>query len=128
MNVNNLEGGKPVRRIICCLTLALAVLLLALGIFHDLQRTEPSVSAGTGSAALGLMLLDQQDGVYVLAVTENSVADASGVRPGDYLLRVGEEALASAETFDLLLDERTDSIVLTLRRDGAEVTVTLPGR
>lgn len=128
MGMNNPEGGNPVRRIIRYLLLGLAALLLALGVYHGTRRAQPSVTVGTGSAALGLMLLDEPGGVYVLAVTEDSPADASGVQPGDYLLRAGEETLTSAESLDALLEGMQESIALTLRRNNAEITVILPGK
>ena len=39
-------------------------------------------AAGTDSASLGLVLLDREGGVYILAVSQGSPADQAGLMPG----------------------------------------------
>ncbi|MBQ8200628.1 MAG: PDZ domain-containing protein [Clostridia bacterium] len=82
----------------------------------------PEAAQGSGtrpkkSADMGLMLLDQEEGVYVLAVAERSPADRAGVVPGDYLLLAGDEPLQNAAHLDEMMNGAADGFTLTLQRD-----------
>ena len=114
---------KMVRRGICLL----ALILLAAGLWCGLRQDAPETVPGS-SAALGLMLLEQRNGIYVLAVTDGSPADRSGIQPGDYLLTLAGEQLVTLETLDALLSDGNGSLPLTLDRDGQELYLQLPVR
>ena len=115
------------RKVMRYAVVTLAVILLALWGCHALQLDHAQPADGS-SAALGLMLLEQEEGLYVLAVTKNSPADKAGVHPGDYLLRAGEEELVDAAHLDQCLQESENSLTLTLLRADSEIRVTLPTR
>lgn len=116
------------RRLIRCFLLALAALLLALGLWYGWQHTPAlPLNSGGGSASLGLVLLGAEQGVYVLAVSEQSPAAQAGLEPGDYILSAGGAALEDVAA----LDERLSlggSLALTVRRGDTELALTLPGR
>lgn len=72
---------------------AVLVLLasVALGV-HLSDRPTPDAEQ-PDAAALGLLLLDAEDGLLVLAVSDRSTADQAGLEPGDHILRAEGEAL-----------------------------------
>lgn len=106
--------------------LAAAVLLLAAGVFLVIRQeaAEPEKETA-GSAALGLMLLDDDQGVYVLAVADQSPADEAGVAPGDYLLQAGGEAILTAEQMNDLAREAWSALELLLLRDEETLLLTM---
>ena len=108
--------------------LVLAMLVIA-GCLHGVRREVPTAPSGS-SAGLGLMLLEKENdaGLYVLAVTQDSPADRAGVHPGDYLLRAGETELQKASQLDALLESGEGELLLTLRRDGKQLQLNLPTR
>ncbi len=97
--------------------LAMAGLLLC--------RDTVPVDKAPGTAALGLMLLDGETGVYVLAVTENSPADAAGIAPGDILLQAGGVQVVSAEQMDELARGEWASLPVTILRDDTQQRLTI---
>lgn len=115
------------RRLMYCALAALVVLLIAAGVYVALQQ-EDSPTVNGSSAALGIMLTDGSEGLYVLAVTRNSPADKAGVQPGDYVLQAGDEELMDAEHLDECLEKSGSDVTLTLLRKGTEVQVTLSAR
>ena len=115
------------RKMMYCALAALAALLIAAGAYGILHQ-ENTLAADGSSAALGIMLTEKGDGLYVLAVTQNSPADKAGVQPGDYVLQAGDEELKDAEHLDECLEESGSAVTLTLLRKGAEVQVKLPVR
>lgn len=112
------------RRIIRCAALLLAAVLLGLGMYYGF-RQEDAAPAGSSSAALGLMLLEKGNGLYVLAVTQESPADKAGFLPGDVILLPGEDTV---EALEELLAAGEENLPFTLRRDGRELQLTLPAR
>lgn len=100
---------------------------ISVGLYMTLTR-DASPAAEGSSAALGLMLLEKENGLYVLAVTQGSPADRSGVQPGDYLVAAGEARLNSMERLDDLLGGGAEAIPLTLHREGREMYIQLPMR
>ena len=64
----------------------LAVLLLAAGLYGCLRKDD-GYSMESSSTGLGLMLLEKDESLYVLAVTKGSPAEKAGVLPGDYLIQ-----------------------------------------
>ncbi len=85
-------------------------------------------TAATDSAALGLLLLDAEDGVYVLAVSDRSPAHQAGLQPGDCLVLADGVPLESASAFNDLLPRGQETILLTVRRGGQELRLELPCR
>lgn len=115
------------RRIICWAALLLAALLLALGLHHT-AVPDAALPVEGSSAALGLMLLEKERGLYVLAVTKDSPADKAGVEPGDYLLRMEDVTLQDAASLEALLNGDAEVITLTVKRNGRELDVLLVTR
>ncbi len=118
------------RRVIAWMLVLAALALAGLGVWHVIRESDalPGMEAfqgSSGTAALGLVLVDEADGVYVLAVTSGSMAERAGVHPGDYLLTADGVPLTNAAC----LNEQAvqaDTILLTVRREGQVVPVTLP--
>lgn len=103
--------------------LALLLACLALGLHQDKPRI-----TGTSSAALGLMLLEKERGLYVLAVTQGTAADRADVHPGDVVIASGDSQAAGLAWLDALLTSGQETIPLTVQRDGKEVHLLLPLR
>lgn len=115
------------RKLLSCGALLLAGILLALGIYHACTPDEP-LPTGDSSASLGLVLLEKEGGLYVLAVTQDSPADRADIRPGDYLLRAETENVTTVPQLDALITSARESIHVLLRRDGRELQIPLPIR
>lgn len=107
--------------------LAAALGLLALGLRFGLNRDAP-ISPEGSIASLGLMLLEKERGLYVLAVTQGSPAEKAGFCPGDMLIASQGESAAGIQWLEALLRTGEDSVPLTLRRDGEEMQLNLPVR
>ena len=94
-----------------------------------LLREEPQTRpAGRNSVGYGLVLLDEDERVYVLAVSEQSTADMSGLEPGDYITGVNGQAVTSMEALDELLIGSPKAPELTIVRRRQELSLTLSGR
>lgn len=115
------------RRVIQALVLALALAVIAAGVFHGFRKEDAPMGGGS-SAALGMMLLEREKGLYVLAVTQDSPADRADILPGDYLLRAEGIPLDSVEQLDEMLDAAERELALLLRRSGKELLRRLPAR
>lgn len=97
------------------------LLFLLVGIMLNVAWTaDPSSSEITASAAeLGMMLLDDADGVSVLAVRDGSIAERAGIRPVDLLMRLNGISFASVDELDMLLQSSLETdICLYLVRSG----------
>ncbi len=105
----------------------LLILLAALLLCRQGHNAPEQGPVSLGSAAMGLMLLDETGGVYVLAVTEGSPADGAGIRPGDLIIQADGQAVLTAEALDELISGR-ETLTLTLLRDGENKIIRLPGR
>ena len=117
------------RRMMRWMLLSLAAVLLLLAVYHGLKRLEPSSAPqGMSSAALGMVLLEAEDGVYVLAVSDQSPAHQAGLAPGDYILQMDGQAIGDAAELDALLCMKTDSLRLTVRRGEQELSLVMPCR
>lgn len=116
----------PARKLL--LLLGIILCFAALFIFGaPLARpAEDAVTPYTHSTELGLLLLDQEDGLYLLAVTEGSVAQRAGFLPGDLLLKSGSERLTSVTELDALIAGDDEVLRITLLRDNQEVNLKLP--
>ena len=106
--------------------LLLGALLLAFGVGQVFLGKEPLMQEGS-SAGLGLMLLEKEPGLYVLAVTKDSQADRAEILPGDHLIRAGTEELRTLEQLEGLIDG-ADFLQLVLLREERELTVQLSPR
>ncbi len=82
------------RRLVVLLVLG----LIAAGLWLCHAHLAPATTEGvTRMADLGLVLLDSETGVSVLAVKDKSPADHAGIHPGDLLLQ------ADGQPFDTIL-------------------------
>ena len=120
-------GGEGMRDKLrwAMLAAALLGLLLAGVLLHERPQDPPRA---VDSAALGLLLLDAEEGVYVLAVSERSLADQAGLLPGDCILCAGDEALGEATGLNRLLEQGQESLPLTVRREDNVIRLDLPCR
>ncbi len=120
---------KARKRILIIGLVAVAAAILCLIFVHPhLFPTQeaPAATAEPSAAALGLVVQDTDSGLYVLAVREGSAADLAGVRSGDYLLSVDDSAVTTADEMEnLLLRQEEGALSFTLRRYGAEITITV---
>lgn len=107
------------------MVLAVALCLLAGGatLLHAYLSPEPAENA-TRMAALGLVLLDDDGGVSVLAVRDGSPADRAGILPGDVLLQADGTDVTDILQLEELLSKAQRQMYLELLRD-AEQLVTL---
>lgn len=110
------------RRLIV-VVLALCLLAGGIALFHFSQTDEPA-EAATRMAALGLMLLDGDEGVSVLAVRDGSPADRAGIEPGDVLLQANGSAVTDTLQLEELLAQADRKMDIELRRNQEEL-VTL---
>ena len=112
---------KPWRWMLPVLALVLTAAVLSL-------RIAPQHTQAPDSAALGLLLLDTEAGVQVLAVSEGSMADACGLLPGDCILAADGTPLQDADAFNACLLAQPEALCLTVQRDERQLEVTLRRR
>lgn len=106
-----------------------AALLLALAVLTVLTgRIVPRRTTASDSVSLGLLLLDAEEGVYILAVSEGSAADAAGFRPGDRILAADGTPLSDVSAFNERLIASPGPLLLTVRRDADCLQLPLPCR
>lgn len=115
------------RKLLSCAVLLLAGIMLTVGIYHACMP-DPSLPTGNSSASLGLVLLEKEGSLYVLAVTQDSPADRADIHPGDYLLQLERENVTNVSQIDTLISLPRDHIDVLLRRDGQEMQIRLPIR
>lgn len=108
------------RRLIVLL-LALCLLAGSAVLCLRLLPGEPAETA-TRMAALGLMLLDSEEGISVLAVRDSSPADRAGILPGDVLLRADGTRVADILQLEALLAKAQRQMCLDVRRNDEETT------
>jgi len=107
------------RRIIAALLKDGRVRRAYLGLVNTPIQLQPSAVVRTG----------HREGLLVVEVLTGSPAERAGLRAGDVLLRVGEEAVSNAESLQKLLFAEAIGVPLELAvlRDGAEIRVlTVP--
>lgn len=104
------------------IVLVLALCLLAGGatLYHEFLDTSP-VENATRMAALGLMLLDSDGSVSVLAVRDGSPADRAGIQPGDVLLQADGSAITDTLQLEDLLAQAQRQMCLELCRNQDEL-------
>lgn len=112
----------PRRLWLLILPLLLTVLLMAHMTGQTAQTAAPSHVDD-----LGMMLVEQPEGLYVLAVMEDSPADRCGVSPGDLLTQLeGTPLTAVIQLEKAVQDAASRELHLTLLRGDDPLTVTLP--
>ena len=105
------------------------VLLLMAGILLSMawRVDSPAPDTTTGTAGLGMMLLDSTEGVSVLAVQDGSLAERAGIHPTDLLTRLNGTPFASvAELETLLQDPPGADVCLYLIRSGYGMEICFP--
>ena len=112
------------------LILIMAVALIAAGLSLAFLYAPARENAAPPSrmTELGLMLLEEEDGIYVLAVTDRSPACRAGIEPGDLLTGVDGKSLTEIAQLEAMLQDVPEggALRLGLVRDGASITLTLP--
>lgn len=111
------------RRIRCALLLLCVFTLLCAMYLH--HHNTPAKTL-TGTARAGLVLTQEEEAYYVLAVIDRSRADRAGICAGDTILQIdGEmpETLLDADAF--FSSQQADCSIL-LRRDDQELSILLP--
>lgn len=112
--------------------MAAAVVLIAamlLAGFMQLSSRHDGPASASRMAQLGLVLLDDDAGLYVLGVIDGSLAGSAGIEPGDYLTSARGTPLTAVAQFEELLAGQEgiaiQSLPLTLNRDNQTYTVSL---
>lgn len=115
---------KQRRLILLAITLCL-LLAGALALYSAFIPTDQK--AVTRMADLGLVLLDAESGVSVLAVMDRSEADRAGIQPGDLLLQADGIDFDNVDQLEELLQAtQQQSMHITLQRSTDEsMTVQL---
>ena len=114
------------KRLILVMALALAAMGLALAFLCAPARENAAPPARM--TELGLMLLEEKGGIYVLAVTDRSPACRAGIEPGDLLTGVNGDSLTEIAQLEAMLQDVPEggALRLGLVRNGASMTLTLP--
>lgn len=101
--------------------------VIAANVFLSLSKEPAPDAIPPRLTEMGLLLLDGDNGLYVLGVMNGSLAGDVGIRPGDYLTCAQGTALTSASQLEELLADLTeaDSVSITLERQRQMMTVDL---
>jgi S1-C subfamily serine protease len=124
---------KAQKRIFMIGLVAVVAAIVCLIFVHPSLKVTPEVTqvetTDRSAAALGLVVQDTDDGLYILAVRENSLASLAGIRSGDYLQSIDGQSVSTADDLDsILASSGESSITFKVLRYGAEVeiSITLP--
>lgn len=114
------------KRIILIAAVLLAAAGVALACLHF--PAQQHASPPSRMTELGLMLLEEEGGVYVLAVTDNSLACRAGIEPGDLLTEADGVTLTEITQLEGMLQASPAGglLHLCLTRDGMPMTLALP--
>ena len=115
------------RRWVTAAAVMLAAAVLA-GLWITLPARRAALPGGsTSMAAMGLVLLEDDAGLYVLGVIDDGLASSAGICPGDRLTALRDTTLTTVAQFETLLadQERGLAFPLTLSRQEQSVTVSL---
>lgn len=84
------------------------------------SESEDVPEENTNKAALGIMVQDTDDGVQIVDFLSNTNAADSGLKVGDYIIRVDSEKVDGVESLrDYLSDKEPGDIVrITVKRNG----------
>ncbi len=113
------------RKVFPWLLLLLAVILAFAVTAHHLRPD--TLPATDSAAALGLMLLEDESGIYVLAVNTGSAAEKAGIEPGDRITQVQGETVIQAAALDEYI-AREKRLSLTVQRGSRNMQIEIPLR
>ena len=115
------------RRWIMMIAAMLTVAALAAAALPLTARSPRPSGGSTPMAAMGLVLLEDDAGLYVLGVADDSPARSAGIHPGDRLTALRDTALTTVAQLETLLNdpEQGGDVPLTLSRYDQTVTVRL---
>lgn len=77
------------------------------------------------AAEAGLVLQENSEGVWVMAVKEHSAASQADIRPGDYLEAAQGATLTDLSSLEMLWPAPSEGLHMTLRRDGVRIRTVL---
>ena len=77
--------------------------------------------------AIGVVMQDYMDMVYVYSVTENSQADKAGLQKGDKIMSInGEKVSSSADVKKIVTNSKAgDKLKFVVERNGSQKTLTV---
>ena len=116
------------KKAVLCVLLAVVVLgaiAAALPAFQP-EQEETSATHAQRTAELGLMLLDEDNGLFVLAITEYSPAWRAGFQAGDLLLSSGDTPLTSVLQLESMISTAGGEVPVLLDRSGRQLSLMLP--
>ena len=115
------------KKVVLCVLIVVAALLAVAAALPAFQ-TEQEESSGHAkrTAELGLMLLDEDNGLFVLAITEYSPAWRAGFQAGDLLLSSGGTLLTSVVQLESLIADASGEMPVLLERSGDQLSLMLP--
>lgn len=116
------------KKTVLCILLAVVVLAAvgaALPAFQPEAEEQPAAHAQR-TAELGLMLLDEENGLFVLAITEYSPAWQAGFQAGDLLLSSGDTQLTSVLQLESMIASAGGEVPVLLDRSGRQLSLMLP--
>ena len=115
------------RRWIPTISALLAAMALVGVLFSVLTPPKPS-GLSSQTAAIGLVLLEEDEGLYVLAVMDGSRASSAGIQPGDRLTAARGTSLHTVAQLEALLTDSLaeGALLLTVQRYEETLTAQLP--
>ena len=116
------------KKTVLCILLAVVVLAAvgaALPAFQPEAEEQPAAHAQR-TAELGLMLLDEDNGLFVLAITEYSPAWRAGFQAGDLLLSSGDTPLTSVLQLEAMISAAGGEMPVLVDRRGKQMSLMLP--
>ena len=103
----------------------LACALLAIGLLFRPQQESVQL---TGCASAGLVLLEEdseEEGLYVLAVIDQSRADRSGIRAGDVLQTLNGTTVTDLADADDFFNRQAEPCKVGILRNGELLQISL---
>ena len=116
------------KKVVLCMlpvVVALIAVAAALPAFQP-EAEEPAPARARCTAELGLMLLDEENGLFVLAITEYSPAWQAGFQAGDLLLSSGDTQLTSVLQLESMIASAGGEVPVLLDRSGRQLSLVLP--
>lgn len=111
---------------------AAAALLIVLMLLAGCTATEPvkkepaATEEETGLGSLGIILREEDNSMIVLAVMQDSLAQKSGLKPGDLLVSVEGTSLQQISALEELLNtSENSSLKLVISRNSQELELEL---
>ncbi len=104
----------------------LACALLAIGSLFKPQKENVQL---TGCASAGLVLIENasvEEGLYILAVIDQSRADRSGIRAGDVLQTLNGTTVTNLADADDFFNRQAEPCMVEILRNGTHLQISLP--